>query len=160
MSQPQTNEFRSRFGEGPHVLGAVTLLARLAQEQIAANLTDFGLTFSQAVAMVRLWQTDDGSISQSDMIERLAVSRASGSLVLTELATLGLLTRSSDPADARRQIVRLTERGREIEPAVHAVFESVEAELFAPIDSEEWWTAYRQLRSAIDKLVAGRSTPR
>jgi DNA-binding MarR family transcriptional regulator len=151
---------RRGFSDGPHLLGAVTLLARLAQEEVAARLAPFGLTFSQAIAMVRLWQSPRGSLPQSELIEKLAVSRASGSLVLGELASAGLITRRIDPNDARRQIVTLTNAGRDIERDVHHVFESTEAELFVPVGTAEWTTTYRQVRAAIDSLLNGRTNGR
>lgn len=148
---------RTGFGDGPHLLGGITLLARLAQEMVAARLAPFGLTFSQAVAMVRLWQTDGGSMPQSELIEKLAVSRASGSLVLSELEAKGFITRSIDPTDARRQIVSLSDRGAEIQTEVHAEFEAVEVRLFDPIGSDAWKTTYGSLRSAIESLLMERN---
>ncbi len=107
--------------------------------------------------MVRLWQTPSGSAPQSELIEKLAVSRASGSLVLSELESTGLITRTIDPRDGRRQIVSLTEKGREIEGPVYKVFETTEAELFAAVGTEEWWTTYGQVRAAIDALISDRA---
>ena len=149
---------RSGFSDGPHVLGAVTLLARLVQEALASRLSDLGITFAQAVALVRLWQAPDGTLPQSELIEKLAVSRASGSLVLGELESAGYLDRSIDPLDARRQVVTLTDDGRRIEADVHAAFEGLESWLFDPIGSDEWKTTYTELRSAIETLIAHRGS--
>jgi DNA-binding MarR family transcriptional regulator len=139
-------------------LGAVTLLARLLQESVVPKLSDLGLTFAQAVAMVRLWQAPTGELSQSVLIEMLAVSRASGSLVLSELESQGFIVRSVDRGDGRRHVVRLTDRGVAIEQAVHDVFEHAEAKLFDPVGSLEWQTTYRSLRSAIESLIEERSS--
>jgi len=148
---------REGFDEGPHVLGAVTLLARLVQDALTPRLAEFGLSFAEAVAMVRLWQSPTASLPQSALIEKLAVSRASGSLVLSDLEQKGFVRRLLDPGDARRQIVELTERGTAIESDVHEAFEDLEGRLFHPIGSESWKTTYRSLRSAIDALVAVRN---
>jgi DNA-binding MarR family transcriptional regulator len=148
---------REGFAEGPHVLGAVTLLARLVQDALTPRLTEFGLSFAGAVAMVRLWQSPTGSLPQSVLIEKLAVSRASGSLVLSELEQKGFVQRLMDPGDGRRQIVELTPRGREIEPDVHDAFEDLEGRLFHPIGSDSWKTTHRSLRAAIEALVAERN---
>ena len=154
------SEARMGFSDGPHVLGAVTLLARLVQESLAPRLAELGLTFAQAVAMVRLWQSSDGSLPQSELIERLAVSRASGSLVLGELESAGFLVRTIDPSDARRQVVRLTQAGRDLESPVHAAFEEAEVRLFDPIGSDAWKTAYTSLRTAIETLIGERNGDR
>lgn len=148
---------RAGFADGPHVLGAVTLLARLVQDELGPRLAELGLTFAEAVAMVRLWQAPGGTLGQSELIEKLAVSRASGSLVLSDLEESGFITRSIDPSDARRQVVTLSEKGRAVEPDVHAEFEAVEARLFDPIGSDAWKTTYGSLRSAIESLLVARN---
>jgi DNA-binding MarR family transcriptional regulator len=148
---------RRGFADGPHVLGAVTLLARLVQDELSPRLAEHGLTFAEAVAMVRLWQAPGGTLGQSELIERLAVSRASGSLVLSELEANGFITRSIDPTDARRQVVALSEKGEFVQAAVHAEFEAVEARLFDPIGSDAWKTSYGSLRSAIETLLVIRN---
>ena len=155
MKDPDT--MRSGFADGPHVLGAVTLLARLAQDELGPRLAKHGLTFAEAVAMVRLWQAPEGTLGQSELIEKLAVSRASGSLVLSELETNGFIRRSIDPTDARRQVVALSAKGRAVESAVHAEFETLEAHLFDPVESDAWKTTYGSLRSAIDSLLVARN---
>lgn len=147
---------RRGFAEGPHNLGAVTLLARLVQERLAVPLGELGLTFAEAVAMVRLWRSPDGSLPQSELIEKLVLSRASGSLVLSELEDAGFVTRSADPQDARRLLVHLTDRGEEIEGEVHAAFERLESHLFDPIGSDSWQTVYHSLRSAVLTMIAER----
>lgn len=153
---PAPEPSRRGFSEGPHSLGAVTLLARLVQERLAGPLGTMGLTFAQAVAMVRLWRSPDGSLSQSELIEKLVLSRASGSLVLAELEEAGLVARSVDPRDGRRLLVHLTNRGAGIEGEVHAAFEELEAHLFAPIGSQSWDAMYNSLRSAVLTMIAER----
>lgn len=148
---------REGFAEGPHVLGAVTLLARLVQDALAPRLAEFGLSFAEAVAMVRLWQSPTGSLRQSVLIEKLAVSRASGSLVLTDLEQKGFVRRLLDPGDARRQIVELTEKGEAIESEVHEAFEELEERLFPPVGSDSWKATHGSLRAAIEALVAERN---
>ncbi|MDH3247668.1 MAG: MarR family transcriptional regulator [Acidimicrobiia bacterium] len=148
---------REGFADGPHVLGAVTLLARLVQDELGPRLGELGLTFAETVAMVRLWQAPGGTLGQSDLIEKLAVSRASGSLVLSDLERSGFITRSIDPTDARRQVVALSEKGRAAESAVHSEFEALESRLFDPIGSDAWKTTYGSLRSAIESLLVARN---
>ena len=150
---------RRNFSEGPHNLGAVTLLSRLVQEVLAVQLSRLGLTFAQAIVLVRLWQSADGNLPQSELIEMLVLSRASGSLVLKELEDQGFIIRSTDPVDARRLLVELTPRGEQIESDVHAAFEEVESRLFHPVGSDTWQTVYGSLRSAILALVSERQKP-
>ena len=147
---------RKSFSQGPHNLGLVTLLSRLVQEELAPLLGACGLTFAQAIAMVRLWQSPDGSLPQSQLIEKLVLSRASGSLVLSELEEAGFVARSVDPADGRRLLVKLTDRGEQIEGEVYAAFEQLEAHLFHPIGSDDWHTVNRSLRAAVLTMIGER----
>ncbi len=152
----QTELTRRSFSQGPHNLGLVTLLSRLVQEKLAPLLGASGLTFAQAIAMVRLWQSPDGSLPQSQLIEKLVLSRASGSLVLSELEESGFIARTADPADGRRLMVKLTGRGEEIEGDVYAAFEQLEAHLFHPIGADEWQAVHRSLRSAVLTMIQER----
>jgi DNA-binding MarR family transcriptional regulator len=120
-----TASFRDRY----HLVGLIILVGRLASDRIAARLEPLGLTYAQAVAMVRLWRSPDGSMRQSDLIDSLAVSRASGSEVLQDRTERGLVVRSADHRDGRKQVVALTDAGRRLEARVAEVFDQVEAEL-------------------------------
>jgi len=110
----------------PHLLRLLTVTARLVQEQVAARLTPLGISYAQAVALVHLYSAPDGSVSQTEVIDSLALSRASGTLVLSQLEAHGLISRRPDPADARRLIISLTEDSEALEQQVNACFEEVE----------------------------------
>jgi hypothetical protein len=51
----------SSFRTSSHILGDVTLLGRLVQDRIGTLLEPHGLTHAQAVALVRLWRSPNGS---------------------------------------------------------------------------------------------------
>lgn len=110
----------------PHLIRLLTVIARLVQEQVATRLGPLGVSYAQAVVLVRLYRSPEGSVTQTDMIDSLALSRASGTLVLSQLEARGLISRSHDPSDARRQIISLTETSKVIEQRVHDSFEAVE----------------------------------
>jgi DNA-binding MarR family transcriptional regulator len=133
-----------------HLTALANLVGRLAADRIAARLEPLDLTYAQAVALARLWRSPDGSMRQSDLIESLAVSRASGSAVLQDLTERGLVVRTIDRHDGRMQVVTLTEAGRELEPAVAEVFDAVEVELISS-DPAEVETAFAVLRGILDR---------
>jgi DNA-binding MarR family transcriptional regulator len=114
------------FTASPHLIGLLTVTARLVQELVAARLQPLGISYAQAVALLRLYRSATGRLSQTDLIDSLALSRASGTLVLSQLEGRGLVDRSADPADARRLVISVTETGRELEEPVYAVLEEVE----------------------------------
>jgi DNA-binding MarR family transcriptional regulator len=114
------------FTASPQLIGLLTVTARLVQEQVAARLQPLGISYAQAVALVRLYRTATGRLSQTDLIDSLALSRASGTLVLSQLEARGLVARSADPADARRLVISMTEAGSELEEPLHAIMDEVE----------------------------------
>jgi len=150
---------RSRpFITSPHLIGLLILTARLVQEQVATRLSALGISYAQAVVLIRLYRSATGSLPQTDMIESLAVSRASGTLVLTQLQTRGLVARSSDPADARRLVVVLTDAGRDLEQAVYAALEEVESVIRRSLGPDEVAAAFDTLRLMFEDIKRFRST--
>lgn len=106
------------------------------------RLATVGLSYAQAAVLVRLCGAPAATMAQSDMIEALAVSRASGTLLLGQLEARGLIVRTPDPGDARRLLVMLSETGRQVEEPVRQVFQEVEALIrrsLRPDEVETWF---------------------
>ena len=134
------------------------MTARLAQEQVAIRLSALGVSYAQAVVLVRLYRAASGTLSQSDMIESLAVSRASGTLVLSELEARGLVTRTADPTDARRLVIALSDAGRALEHPVHDVLEEVEAVIRRSLEPTEVTATFDIMRRMFDDIRQHRRT--
>ena len=139
----------SRFESSAHVGGLITLTARLMQQVVSMALVDHGLTFAQATVLVRLWRRG-GSMPQTDLIESLVVSRASGTLLLNELEAKGMLARIPDTSDRRRFVVELTKKGAELEQPVWDVFDSAEKRLIDGIPADAAAELYSVLRVVLD----------
>jgi DNA-binding MarR family transcriptional regulator len=56
---------------------------------------------------------DEGPLTVGDLSKRLGISHAAVSQVRTALESEGLIRGSADPRDGRRQVLSLTDRGRE-----------------------------------------------
>jgi DNA-binding MarR family transcriptional regulator len=141
----------------PHLIGLLVVTARLVQEQVGARLATLGISYAQAIVLVRLYRSQTGSLAQSDMIESLAVSRASGTLVLSQLEARGLISRNSDPSDARRLQINLTDAGRDLEEPVHEVFEEVETAIRRSLEAGEVDLSFDVLRRIFDDVRRLRS---
>jgi DNA-binding MarR family transcriptional regulator len=143
----------------PHLIGLLTVTARLVQEQVAVRLFALGVSYAQAAVLVRLYRSAAG-VAQTDLIESLAVGRASGTLLLGQLEARGLISRTADPADARRLLVELTDYGRELERPVHEVFDEVESVIRRSLGPDEVAAAFDTMRRMFDDvrhLRVGRS---
>jgi DNA-binding MarR family transcriptional regulator len=146
------------FITSPHLIGLLIVTARLIQEQVAIKLSPLGVSYAQAVVLVRLYRSTAGTVAQTDMIESLAVSRASGTLVLSQLEARGLVSRTADRSDARRLVIELTDAGRDLELPVHAVLEEVESVIRRSLGPDEMADSFDVVRRMFDDIKRYRHT--
>jgi DNA-binding MarR family transcriptional regulator len=112
-------------------------LARLGQTvnvQVNRAMTANGLGVRHNLALMHL---ADGPMAQLALTEALGVDPSVLVSILNCLEAEGLAVRRRDPADRRRHIVELTERGAEVVTAIGCAMAQVEAELFADLDPAE-----------------------
>lgn len=75
-------------------------------------LEALGLTYTQYIAIVALWENDGQTVSS--LGEKLFLESNTLTPILKKLERLGYLTRRRDPADERQVRVTLTEAGRRL----------------------------------------------
>ncbi len=121
------------FAGHNHLGGLITLAGRLVHQHLTAELRPLNVSYAQVTALVRLWRSDDGALPQREMVQSLALTRASGTLLLQDLEELGLVRRRRHPHDRRRQVVALTSKGRALEHPVHEVVEALDSRLRATL---------------------------
>ncbi|HEY3872152.1 MAG TPA: MarR family transcriptional regulator [Actinocrinis sp.] len=68
-------------------------------------------------------------VSALEMTRGLDVSKQAASQLVDVLVLRGYLTRQINPADRRRMLIELTDRGRAAAAAIHAAVDEVDAEL-------------------------------
>ncbi|MGW1003022.1 MarR family winged helix-turn-helix transcriptional regulator [Streptomyces sp. NPDC002520] len=83
----------------------------------------------------------------SDIARRLGISKQAAGKTVDRLAALGYAERADDPADARRRLVRLTERGYDLLARSAAIFDQLRADWAAVLGEE-------RLRAIEDDLRA------
>ncbi|MCN9240632.1 MarR family winged helix-turn-helix transcriptional regulator [Streptomyces sp. RY43-2] len=88
----------------------------------------------------------DGAAA-SDIARRLGISKQAAGKTVDRLVALGYAERSDDPADARRRLVRLTARGRDVLARSAAIFDTLRADWAAVLGEE-------RLRALEDDLRA------
>src|SRR3954465_9836212 len=75
-----------------------------------AILEELGLTYTQYIAIVALWEEDKQTVSS--LGEKLFLESNTLTPILKKLETMGYLRRQRDAADERQVLVSLTDAGR------------------------------------------------
>ncbi len=90
-----------------------------------------------------------GPSSQADLGRHTGIDRSDVVAALNELVDGGLARREADPADARRNVVRITRRGRITLERVDRALDGVQAAVLEPLSSHERTTFVRLLTKLV-----------
>jgi len=99
-------------------LGAV--IKRVRNRPLAENSALHGVPFAPRHVSTLLQIGQNGPIGMSELAERMNVSLATMSQVVTDLEDWGVVERNTDPADRRRTLVSVAPEHR---PAIRTLFE-------------------------------------
>ena len=75
-------------------------------------LEELGLTYTQYIAIVALWEQDNQTVS--GLGEKLFLESNTLTPILKKLEGMGYLRRQRDPSDERQVLVSLTDAGRRL----------------------------------------------
>jgi DNA-binding MarR family transcriptional regulator len=89
---------------------AVYACAREITKLYHPLLKELGLTYTQYVTLLALWEKD--RVTVKELGERLYLDSGTLTPLLKKLETAGYVTRSRDPDDERNVRIALTEEGR------------------------------------------------
>jgi DNA-binding MarR family transcriptional regulator len=118
---------------------------RLLNDGFAASGAGLRSYHYRLLAALEEW----GPASQADLARSTAVDRSDVVTVLGELERLGLIQRSVDPDNRRRNIVSITRAGSDQLAALDRVIDEVQERVLAPLSQNE----RRQLTKLLRKLV-------
>ena len=82
-------------------------------------LDEIGLTYTQYIAMVTLWEQDNRTVGS--LGEKLFLESSTLTPVLKRLEGLGLIARTRDKTDERQVRVQLTATGRALQARAKAI---------------------------------------
>lgn len=134
-------------------LGAALRLAHdVVREEIFARVQDAGHP-GFARATFPLWRFEglDGR-RPSDIARTSGLSKQAVNDQLGALELLGYLERIAHPADGRARIVRLTQRGWELDRAVRVAAQQVEEAWIEEVGDPAW----QDFRAVLDRIAARR----
>ena len=80
---------------------------------------------------------DEGEASQAELARRTGIDPSDVVAALNELSAKGHVTRERDPADARRNVVALTRKGRAELRRLDSVVASIQEGFLAPLTATE-----------------------
>lgn len=109
--------------------------------------TRFDLTIPAWRVMAILGRFPD--LSAADLVEQTAMDKVAISRAVSSLFKNDYITRSEDPSDRRRQVLNLSELGREVYERIVPLAQKYENDLMSSLTAEE----REQLDSIIDKLM-------
>ncbi|GLZ61076.1 MarR family transcriptional regulator [Micromonospora sp. NBRC 107095] len=81
--------------------------------------------------------TEDGPASQADLGRRCGIDRSDVVATINDLAGRGLVVRTPDPADRRRNVISVTDAGADEGRRMGTTVERVQADLLAPLSTDE-----------------------
>ena len=130
--------------------GTITLLMRLSKSVYRKTPEEMlGMRLRQFVVLSYLAEHD--GVAQHELADVLCVDANNLVILLNELETLGFAERQRDPADRRRHIVVMTDKGRAAFKRGEKAREHVEDEVLGALDAEE----RDALRQLLAKALAG-----
>lgn len=131
-------------------LGSFMRTAHLQRQSAARGLAKGGASFSQ-MAYLRLLTEEDG-ISQTDLAERLHVSKPTVTTSLNLMEREGLVERRPDEKDRRLTRVHLTEAGRERGDRLSAGLSSFVRETFGSLSDDDALELARLLDQVSERM--------
>lgn len=97
--------------------------SRLITQAYHPLLSRYGLTYPQYLVLLVLWEKDEQPVN--DIAKRLMLETNTVTPLLKRMETEGLLTRTKGTADARQIIVKLTDRGTDLQKSLSDVPQEV-----------------------------------
>lgn len=135
----------------PEVSRSIGYLVRHAHRAfdrvLSAELAPLDVLTGQWSALRVLWHED--GISQVELATRMRIEKASLTALLVAMENFDLITRSSDPQDGRKLIIKLTAKGRRIKGRLVPIAESVNTVATRGLSQQELAT----LRDLLLRLI-------
>ncbi|MCR8726541.1 MarR family winged helix-turn-helix transcriptional regulator [Frigidibacter sp. ROC022] len=124
--------------------------ADLVEDSLRRRLSDIDLGPRQARVLDALAKM--GSASQVELAQLFDITAASMSTMTARLIAAGLVSRQTDPAEARRNVLRLSPRGKGLLDEIHAAWDSIDKMIEEKIGPEKAATLAELTRELRDSL--------
>ena len=137
------------------VLARVSRLARVAEENAQAVLSDFDLSEVEFLLLAAIRTTPDQHPSPRDLLDSLMVTSSGLTNRIDRLEGAGLVQRAANPTDRRGIRIELTDQGRDVVDRVTTAYlEHQNKVLDAALQPDERESLARLLRKLLDSLTS------
>ena len=126
-----------------------SILYRRSQQFVAEACEDLGLTYSEFVLLVRLY--DNEGAKQDELAANLFLDKAVVTRTINSLEAKGYLLRKPDASDRRVRHVYLTEFGKEKHAYFRNVIQRWTDYLFAELPRDEARIVFHSLEKLTDR---------
>lgn len=116
-------------------------------------LQNLGLTYTQYIAMLALWEQD--KITVSELGNRLYLDSGTLTPLLKKLEAAGLVTRTRDKKDERSVLIELTGQGSALREQALGIPEQLACQLGAT--PQEGMELLKLMHTLMDRIQAGQS---
>ena len=123
--------------------------ARLLMQAYTPFLNELGITYPQYLVLMVLWERDAQPVN--DIAHRLLLETNTVTPLIQRMEKQGIVVRQRDMEDKRRQIVSLTEKGREMEEQAYKVIPEGMGERLSgcPLSVDD----FRHLAGELDEII-------
>lgn len=123
-------------------------VSRLITQSYQPWLSKLGITYTQYIVMMVLWEQDHQPVN--DIAKRLLLETNTVTPLIQRMEAEGLVRREKDKADARKTIVSLTPKGQELEEQAAEV-PSCMTQMFVEegLDAE----VFNQMIPSLDEII-------
>lgn len=132
----------------------VNHLARLLALALRDQIEPYRVVPGQFAQLLALYEAD--GLTQAELCARVQIEQPTMANTLARMERDGLITRTPDPADQRRSLVRLTEHARRLEPDLVAAAQEINALATRGLTDEQVAAFQTALRTAIANLETAR----
>ncbi|WP_080838492.1 MarR family winged helix-turn-helix transcriptional regulator [Cohnella massiliensis] len=129
---------------------AIYACSREITKLYAPLLKELGLTYTQYVTMLALWEEDRVSVKQ--LGSRLLLDSGTLTPLLKKLEAQGLVTRTRDGEDERNVYIALTERGNRLREDACGIPEAIVRKFGIPL--EDVFALHREATNLLKKMKA------
>lgn len=142
---------RQLTNEDHEALLGVLVTGELLRKEANKLFSPLGITGAQFNVLILLYaQTQDGTMSQTDLGRLLTVHRSNITGLVDRLEKLGLVRRLEDDADRRVNRIALTDTGRETAQEAEAIYLGRIHSIMGALEPRDW----RALASILERIRA------